>query len=614
MNHLRQKILITELHDGVIENVVLRAHYLLGYEVLLFCKTNKQIKLSKYRCNNYSTLKNYDFSIFFHRKAEWSEKLYETVFSNIEVNIEDSIESIKFRILIKDVLQRFLGGFDELMYLAELKEHEYTNVKIRCRWNPVRSQILKKSIATNTVTVSFSFLPSVFEHIKKTISPGTLKRFINLAKLKLKPKPLLHKKNSKVIFFPHKGVAYGDSFEKDYYYSDVASSPLNRNSILHLEYVAFDSSIAKSYIDKNLEFGFIKKPRALDLIKYLIFSPDFKVNKVIQHIIRKELSGMSTLLFVYINVMADFLVEFYVKKLSSVTGCEFALLGYDVLFPKEISVALHKLNIKTIAIQERYTLPHAGNYNVIVDNYLVWGCHVEKMIDDSIGESFVGTYIVTGPPRSDKINMHRLKFIKNSRKKFIVYSNSPEPNAYIDKHTLLNSWVNIHTLLTDVLELANKYFECDFVIRAKHSGWDKIDYFESILEALNQKKNIEIVSDYDSMDISYTLLSDVHAIIGHHTSIADEGLCCGIPALFHDFGPYAGSIYAKNYNYNELKIFSESSDDFQLKFFIYFVEDRYPIGATSYMESSYKKICDGNVVDRINKTIDKIIDTNSYNE
>ncbi len=114
MNHLRQKILITELHDGVIENVVLRAHYLLGYEVLLFCKINKQIKLSKYKCNNYSTLKNYDFSIFFHRKAEWSEKLYETVFSNIEVNIEDSIESIKFRILIKDVLQRSLGGFDEI--------------------------------------------------------------------------------------------------------------------------------------------------------------------------------------------------------------------------------------------------------------------------------------------------------------------------------------------------------------------------------------------------------------------------------------------------------------------------------------------------------------------
>ena len=116
------------------------------------------------------------------------------------------------------------------------------------------------------------------------------------------------------------------------------------------------------------------------------------------------------------------------------------------------------------------------------------------------------------------------------------------------------------------------------------------------------------------MDISYTLLSDAHAIIGHHTLIADEGLCCGIPALFHDFGPCAGSIYAKNYNYNESKIFSESSDDFQLKFFNYFVEGRYPIGVTSYMESSYKKICDGNVVNRINKTIDKIIDTNSYNE
>ena len=44
------------------------------------------------------------------------------------------------------------------------------------------------------------------------------------------------------------------------------------------------------------------------------------------------------------------------------------------------------------------------------------------------------------------------------------------------------------------------------------------------------------------------------------------------------------------------------------------MEDQYPIEVTPYMNSSYKKICDGNVVDRINKIIDKIIDTNSYNE
>ena len=132
-------------------------------------------------------------------------------------------------------------------------------------------------------------------------------------------------------------------------------------------------------------------------------------------------------------------MEYYIKKLSSINGCEFALLGYDVLFPKEISVALHRLNIETIAIQERYALPYAGNFNVVVDNYLVWGNLTENMIDESIGESFVGNYIVTGPPRSDKINTHTLKLNKSSRKKFIVYSNSPEPNEYANKNSMAHS-------------------------------------------------------------------------------------------------------------------------------------------------------------------------------
>ena len=239
MIHLHKKILISELHEGLMERFVLWAHNLLGYEVLLFSKTNEQIKSSRYKCNDYSSLRNYDFSIIFHRKAEWSEKLYKIVFPNKEVNVEDSVEVTKYRILIKDIFQRSLGSFGELMYLAELKKKEYANVKIRCRWNIVKSQTLKKCIATNDISVSFSFLPPVYKNIKKIIKPSALKKIINIVSLKLKPKSLSDKKISKVIFFPHKGLAYGDSFEKDYYYSDVASSPLNRNNILHLEYSSF---------------------------------------------------------------------------------------------------------------------------------------------------------------------------------------------------------------------------------------------------------------------------------------------------------------------------------------------------------------------------------------
>tara|TARA_Y100000739_G_scaffold229587_1_gene244861 strand:- start:2690 stop:4522 length:1833 start_codon:yes stop_codon:yes gene_type:complete len=607
MGHSNKKIFISELHEGFIERFVLWVHSLLGYEVLLFCITNNQIKLTQYQCNDYSSLRNYDFSIFFHRKAEWSEKLFNEVCSNKEVNIENDIESKKLIILIKDIFQRSLGRFDELMYLAELKKQEFDKVKIRCRWGLIKSQTLKKCIENNDIFVSFAFLPNLSIVIKKVINVGSLKKILNFFSLKLKPKSASEKKISKVIFFPHKGVAYGNSFEKDYYYSDEVLSPLNRKNILHLEYGAFESEIAKSYLQKNLEFDFIKKPKATDIIKYFIINKFLNSNNKNQSVVWKKVFNKTTLLSLYTNLLSEFLVEFYLKELSSISGCKVALIGYDALLPKEIALALHKLNIVTIAVQERYTLPHAGNYNVVVDNYLVWGYQSEKMIDESIGESFVGRYVITGPPRSDKINRSNSKLSESYRKKFVVYSNAPEPNIYINNNVLLNNWVNIHALFEDILELADKFTECDFIIRAKHANWSKINYFTKILEALNQKKNIEIEDNYDNFDISYTLLSDVYAVIGHHTSIADEAMCYRIPVLFHDFGPYAESIYAQNYNYNNLDIFSKSSADFQSKFFNYFIKDQYPKEFQSYVEKTFGELNDGAALKRIGSSLKEIV-------
>ncbi len=607
MIHSNKKIFISEFHEGLLESLLLWAHSLLGYEVLIFCKSNKPIKLNKYICNDYSTLKNYDFSVLFHRKAEWSEKLYKEVFLNNEINLEGNIETTKFRILIKDIFQRSLGSFDELLYLAELKKKEFDKVKIRCKWHLIKSQTLKNCIVDNDISVSFSFFPNFSIDLKNLINLGPLIKIFNSFSLSIKSKSVPKKKISKVIFFPHKGVSYGDSFEKDYYYSDVVSSPLNRKNILHLEYGAFDSKIAKSYLKRGLEFDFIQKPKVIDFIKYLIINRFFNPNKKNQSVLWKKLFNKKNQLSLYAILLSEFLVEFYLKKLSSISECKFALIGYDTLLPKEIALALNKLNIETIAIQERYTLPHAGNYNVVIDNYLVWGYKTEKMINESIGESFVGRYIVTGPPRSDKINKKSLKLLKNSRKKFVVYSNAPEPNIYINNSVLLNSWVNIYTLFEDILTLANKFTECDFIIRAKHNGWTRINYFTKILEALNHKKNIKIEDNYDNFDISYTLLSDVYAVIGHHTSIADEAMCYRIPVLFHDFGPYAKSIYAQNYKYDNLEIFTQSSAEFQSKFFNYFIEDQYPDEFMSYVEETFGELDDGAALKRIGYSLKEIV-------
>lgn len=609
MSHSNKKLLISEFDQGLFERFILSMHRFLGYEILIFSKSNKPINLSKYTCHNYSKLSKYDFSIFFHRKAEWAEKLYWEVFANKEINVKKTTESNKFRILIKDIFQRSIGSFDDLMYLAELKKKKYDHVKIRCSWNLVRSETLKKCIFKNDIFVSFSFVGAFLQLIrKKNIKLISLtKKTFSLFRGKSESKSDFKKNSSKVIFFPHKGISFGDSFQKDYYYSGESSSPLNKKNILHLEYSAFDSSIEKNYVANKLEFDFIKKPKVIDLLKFSFFNKNFKLKKLSRDLNWNILSFKAGILFLTSNIVAEFLVDFYIKKLSVYSDCKFALLGYDVLFPKEISLALLKLKIETIAIQERYTLPHAGNYNVLVDYYFVWGYQTEKMINQSIGESYIGKYIITGPPRSDKIKRENNKLLNNSRKKYIVYSNAPESNIYINNNVLLNSWVNINALLEDVLLLAEKHADCDFIIRAKHTGWNKISYFSKILLDLSHKKNIEIVDDYDTFDISYSLLKDAHGVIGHHTSIADEAMCYGIPVLFHDFGPYAESIYAQNYNYGDLDIFTKSSEDFQTKFIKFFKDNQYPSEFQHYVDKTFGDLGDNSVMKRISYSLNEII-------
>ena len=87
-------------------------------------------------------------------------------------------------------------------------------------------------------------------------------------------------------------------------------------------------------------------------------------------------------------------------------------------------------------------------------------------------------------------------------------------------------------------------------------------------------------------------------------------MCCGVPVLFHDFGPYANSIYSKNYSYDDLDFFSKSSDDFQSKFINYFIQDQYPTEILSYVEKNYRGICDGNVLKRVGYALEEIVGEN----
>ena len=57
---------ISECHQSFLEKIRLKYYDLLGYEILLFCKNNKEKKSIQYQENDYGDIDEYDFSIAFH--------------------------------------------------------------------------------------------------------------------------------------------------------------------------------------------------------------------------------------------------------------------------------------------------------------------------------------------------------------------------------------------------------------------------------------------------------------------------------------------------------------------------------------------------------------------
>ena len=313
---------ISECHQSFLEKIRLKYYDLLGYEILLFCKNNKEKKSIQYQENDYGDIDEYDFSIAFHNKAKWINKLYELVFSNEKIIINDNVELAKSRLLIKDVLQRSINSFDELLYLAETSKERYTVVKVRCDWSLLRSQILKHHITTHNVNISFSYFSLIVSNIVKVIQIllSSLSLVLTRKKVK-KPTENYSKKENRVVFFPHKGVKYGNSFEKDYYYDNKPSSPLNKNNLLHLEYGGFNNLIAEDYVNQDLKYRFIEKPTSQNALKYLIENLKPILTNVVNHNKHKHLSFISTILFAYIDTLASFLSEFYLRKMSSIVVC-----------------------------------------------------------------------------------------------------------------------------------------------------------------------------------------------------------------------------------------------------------------------------------------------------
>ena len=98
--------------------------------------------------------------------------------------------------------------------------------------------------------------------------------------------------------------------------------------------------------------------------------------------------------YIYINFIS------YKKSLITYKNAKIALVGYDILFPIELSFALEGLGIKTVSTNERMLPSFLNNHSYIIHTQFMVSDYFTKIIDSN-PNYFIKKSISIGDVRSD---------------------------------------------------------------------------------------------------------------------------------------------------------------------------------------------------------------------
>jgi hypothetical protein len=283
-------------------------------------------------------------------------------------------------------------------------------------------------------------------------------------------------------------------------------------------------------------------------------------------------------------------------------------VGYDILFPIPLSLALESKGVKTIAIQERFVTPCLNNFSYILDTQLTASNYISSILKNKSEMYYVKNYLPTGLIRSDKLIKPNSKETKFKRKKIIVFDHHVENNYKVQISQPVLNWPNDLFFRKEIIKIANDFKEYDFIVRGKDIEWTNIAYFNDILDEWNNTPNIMIDSDYSQFYRSYKLCNNSDLIIARYTSIADECISKGYDVIIHDYGinydRFISNYYPKIpginfcHSYKELKA--------QMSFFHkngYITNQRVK---NKIIETLFSGLSDGNVQNRITQYLNKI--------
>jgi hypothetical protein len=377
--------------------------------------------------------------------------------------------------------------------------------------------------------IILSVLFNTFLSISKKI---ILILFSNKKKF-LKNKTKLEEKKFKVAFFPHKGI-YNQNKIKDHFYLNKTNSNFNKKNIAHVEWSHSDlTKQSKDYYTKNRiplffwdNYSF-KKKSTITIIKFFIFK--FKlIYKLLEFSI-----------FIEILTSAYQIINAKEKIKNNFNQLKYVLIGYDLLFSNEITIACKQLNIKTISVQDRILVP-SWSYAMCFDYYFTLGPSSKKILKKRMGKTINFFY----PTEMLKKNNDSLiqKKNKNKLKCLVIdYNSLEEREWYQNGRTFVNWKVNFNFYYS-IFSLSKKYPNISFLIKSKNYIWFKSNYFKNLVKILNKQKNIKILNNQKKWTPEYSIKSSDFAI-AKYSSLSDQMFYLNKPILILNYDGYPGLLY-----------------------------------------------------------------------
>ncbi len=485
----------------------------------------------------------------------------------------------KISILLNSIASSALGHFAQLMDVVIYFREKGQSVDLLIPYDPFSSHILKhletdvRAYAQWPLLVLFCF-GCVFRKLVFRIL--SLVRKFSVQTPSVQAVSLQNGEKSKVaefdvLYFPHKGVLFGQLFLKDHYYSQDFDSPFHSINILHIESSAGVSAEERKNIERYYivnRCNFVFKDNKL---KY--FGKNLRL--YVLHIVRNvkefcSLGSFSLTFYAIFIYLAYICFRRDVDYFKTYAKAKIALVGYDYLFSKSMALALQENNIRVVSTQERFIQAFYPSTSYIFDVYFSISDYVEtelsrrKFVD-------IDRYMPIGGMRYD--TLYRLIMQKSELRDALGLSHNQNVVLVLDFHSPtskesnqispLVNWKNNLAFYQDIDTLASQFPNLLFIIRGKNADWCALEVFHNVHQNLLQRPNVRISTDYSRLNISYELAAISNLVIARHTSLADECLAAGIPVLFHDYSLTTGPIIENIFDYLGLHCFCHNFSELQ---------------------------------------------------